>query len=100
MGLRLDFHAILLQMGATKVYFQPPATMVMEYPCIRYERNNVDIKFADNKAYAHKKQYIVTVIDRNADSPIPDKVSEIPLSRFNRHFTEDNLHHDVYYIYF
>jgi hypothetical protein len=100
MGQRLDLHTILLTMGATKVYFQPPASLSMAYPCIRYERNNVDIKFADNQAYAHKKQYIVTVIDSNPDSLIPDNVAKIPFSRFNRHFSADNLHHDVYYIYF
>jgi hypothetical protein len=42
----------------------------------------------------------VTVIDRNPDSEIPDKVAALPMTLFNRWFAADNLHHDVFNVYF
>ena len=100
MGLRLDLQTLLETLGAEKVYFQPPSSQLMEYPCIRYTRSFVDIKHADNKPYANKTQYMVTVIYEDPDSTIPDSVANLPTCRFNRHFIVENLHHEIYYIYF
>lgn len=101
MGDRLKLQALLEQIpGVAKAYFQPPNNLQMVYPCIVYERDYVDTKFANNSPYRHAKRYTVTVIDRNPDSEIPDKVAAQPTSRFNRRFTADNLHHDVYNLYF
>ena len=39
---RLQLHEILVGiLGNENVYFQPPANLVMQYPCIRYERMSV-----------------------------------------------------------
>jgi len=43
---------------------------------------------------------MITVIDQDPDSIIPDKVAAMPLSLFNRFYTVDNLNHDVYNVYF
>lgn len=83
-----------------KVYFQPPANVQMKYPCIVYQRDFADTKFADNKPYSRKKRYQVTVIDSNPTSEIPDKVAALPMSAFDRFFAVDNLNHDIYNVYF
>lgn len=101
MDKRLLLQALLNGIpGVTKAYFQPPADISMEYPCIVYQRDSAVTKFADNRPYSHKKRYQVTVIDRDPDSSIPDAVAELPLCIFSRHFTADQLHHDVYNLYF
>jgi hypothetical protein len=98
---RLALHTILKGiMGADAVYFQPPATVKMAYPCIVYKRDRVKTKFADNNPYMQKKRYMITVIDKDPDSSILDKIGALPLCAFDRHFTFDNLNHDVYNIYF
>jgi hypothetical protein len=56
--------------------------------------------FADNKPYNHQKAYMVTVIDRNPDSEIPEKIAMLPMCKFNRHYTKDNLNHDIYTLYY
>jgi hypothetical protein len=99
MGLRLDLQK-LLETITTNVYFQPPTNIQLKYPCIIYKRDFADTKFADNKPYAHKRRYMVTVIDQNPDSEIPGKVATLPMSLFNRFYTVDNLNHDVFSIYF
>jgi hypothetical protein len=99
MGQRLDLQKLLEQI-TTNVYFQPPTNIQLKYPCIIYKRDFADTKFADNQPYAHKRRYMVTVIDQNPDSEIPGKVATLPMSLFNRFYTVDNLNHDVYSIYF
>lgn len=83
-----------------KVYFQPPPNVQMVYPCIVYSRDAAFTRFAGNKLYRYVKRYQVTVIDRNPDSEIPDKVMALPLASFERYFAADNLNHDVFTIYF
>jgi hypothetical protein len=83
-----------------KVYFQPPPKLVLSYPCIIYKRDQARNHFADNLPYSHTKRYLVTVIDPNPDSEIPDKVSELPMCTFQRNFATDNLTHDIYSLYF
>jgi hypothetical protein len=40
------------------------------------------------------------VIDRNPDSELPDKVIELPLCKFDRFYTADNLNHTVFTLFF
>lgn len=87
-------------LGSEFVYFQPPATISMGYPCIVYERDYAKTEFADNKPYKHSKRYLVKVIDRNPDSDIPDKVAALPTCVFDRSYAADDLNHDVYKLFF
>lgn len=101
MGDRLDLQTILESiLGSTNVYFQPPPSKEILYPCIVYERSNINTEFANNYPYKHIKQYTVTVIDKNPDSLIPDKISLLQGCIFDRHFTVDNLNHDIFSLYF
>lgn len=99
MASRLDLHQ-LLETLTDNVYFQPPTNVHLVYPCIVYKRDFAITIFADDKPYKHKKRYMITVIDPNPDSDIPDKVAALPMSLFNRFYTADNLNHDVYNVYF
>lgn len=96
---RSELHDLLLEI-TPKVYFQPPNGLIMEYPCIRYERDGADAQYADNTPHRIDTRYMITVIDRDPDSAIPGKIAALPLCSFNRFFTADNLNHDVYTIFF
>jgi hypothetical protein len=106
MGRRLALQSLLETLMGTepeqklKVYFQPKPKMTLTYPCILYERDSARSHHADNIPYSHTKRYQVTVIDKNPDSEIPDKIAALPLSRFIRAFAVDNLTHDIYSLYF
>lgn len=99
MAPRLQLHDILKAI-TDNVYFQPPENITLEYPCIIYQRDYAETKFADDIPYNHTLRYVVTVIDRDPDSNIPGKVASIPMCLFNRFFTADNLNHDVYRLFF
>lgn len=101
MGQRLDLQSLLEDiLGSRNVYFQPPPTVQLKYPCIIYKRDYAKTQFGDNQPYLKSKRYMVTIIDRDPDSKIPDKVSNLPMCLFARHFVADNLNHDVYNLYF
>lgn len=96
---RTQLHDLLVTI-APNVYFQPPSTVKMSYPCIVYSIDDVDTKFASNLPYGNTRRYQVTVIDRNPDSTIPAKVESLPMNSFARAFVADGLNHFIYNIYF
>lgn len=101
MAPRLELQAILKEILKTdRVYFQPPPTVQMDYPCIVYRRDYELTRYADDKPYLHKRRYQVTVIDRNPDSGLIEKVAELPLCAYDRFYTADNLNHDVFKLFF
>lgn len=101
MGQRLQLQSLLEGiLGSEHVYFQPPATVELEYPCIVYHRDRADTEYADDIPYVRTKKYQVTVIDRNPDSVIPDNVAKLPLCNSSRFYTAFNLNHDVFDLYY
>lgn len=99
MAPRLELQTLLEELTG-HVYFQPPTKVKIQYPCIVYSRDDSKAERADNKLYRHTKRYQVTVIDRNPDSDLPDKVIELPMCLFNRCYTADDLNHYVFNLYF
>ena len=100
MERRLELHEILCKiLGSRNVYFQPPASIQMKYPAIVYSRTVIDNVHANNNVYLQFPGYEVIVIDRNPDSEIVHKVSQLPNCRFDRHYTADNLNHDAFTLY-
>lgn len=101
MASRLDLQTLLEELlGSRNVYFQPPASVSMKYPAIVYSRYDIENTHADNRVYAQKTAYQLTVIDGDPDSEIVKKVSMLPMCSFDRHYTADNLNHDVFTLYF
>ncbi len=101
MGRRLQLQADLEALiGSPNVYYQPPDNTQMVYPCIVYRRYTGLTKSADNIPYSFTLRYEVMVIDRDPDSEIPAKMAALPQCVLIRTFVVDNLHHDVYYLYY
>jgi len=99
MGQRSDLQT-LFETLADNVYFQPPASLLMNYPCIVYKRDNMNTEFADNMPYLLRTRYLVTVIDSSPDSTIPESIASLQLCLFNRAYVANNLNHDVFILYF
>ena len=98
---RLKLHEMLCDiLGSRNVYYQPPESIKMQYPAIIYSRSGIDNVYANNGVYAQSNSYEVIVVDEDPDSEIVDKVSRLQACRFVRHYTADNLNHDVFTIYY
>lgn len=98
---RLGLHRILEGiLGSKNVYFQPPASIQMKYDAIVYDLDDIDARHADNLPYLTNRRYRVTLITKNPDTDLSDKIAQLPLTQFNRFYTADNLNHYVYIIYY
>ena len=102
MSRRLRLHKVLCDIldcpeigKECRAYFQAPNNTLMEYDCIRYSRSKIDSAFADNQHYQLHDRYQLIVIYKNPDSNLPYKIAALPMCSHERHYTADNLHHDV-----
>lgn len=101
MDRRLELHEILVSiLGGRNVYFQPPPSIRMKYPCIVYELDDIHTMKADNSKYADKRRYKITVIDSDPDSEFIDKLLELQYCSFDRFYAADNLNHFVFTLYY
>lgn len=100
-------------LGTDEVYFQTSADAGLgdegpyiftgiQYPCFIMKRTNAYQPKANDKTYLFRPAYEVTYINR--DEPDPEMVYEVgrrfSLCTYQRHFVSDNLHHDVWVIYY
>lgn len=102
MASRLDLQSELEKiLGSRNVYFNPPASVRMKYPCIRYTRSGVEANHANNQVYKSTNRYEVIVIDPDPDSTIPDTIhTHFRMCRFDRTYVADNLNHSVLTLYY
>ena len=87
-------------LGSRNVYFQPPSNTKIEYPCIVYERDDIDQRFADNRTYINTVRYSLKLISRSPESNLVSKILELPYCSYDRFYTTDSLNHDVFTLYY
>lgn len=101
MAQRLELQSKLEELlGSRNVYYQPPASVEMGIPGIRYNKSDIDTKYAGNARYLSKNLYDIIVIDYEPDNPVIEKILELPYASFDRHYVADNLNHDVIQLYY
>lgn len=101
MASRLELQTTLEKLlGSRNVYYQPPETVKMEYPAIKYSISRIDKKSANDAVYLLNKRYEIIVIDKNPDNPVIDKLLALPMCSYERMYKSDNLNHDVLTLYF
>lgn len=88
-------------MSPNKVYYQPPSSERMTYPCIVYDKDDYDIHKANDHIYRKKVQYKIMVIGKDPDNDeILDKLLALDYCSFDRRYkTSENLYHDVFTLY-
>jgi hypothetical protein len=100
MPSRLSLHEQLLTF-LPNVYFQPPSNIQMVYPCIVYNKTNKIRHFASDIIYLSQWEYNLTVIDRDPDSDVAERIEK----HFNhcgisQSYTVDNLNHTILSLYY
>lgn len=83
------------------VYFQPPESLKLKYPCFIYNLSSITPIYADDKTYKYHRRWQITYVTQKPD----DDLIEIMLSRFkmitfDRHFTSDRLNHYIFNLYY
>lgn len=102
MASRLELHEELCEvLGSRNVYFQPPASVRLKYPCIVYSKTGADITYADDKAYNLIDEYTLQAISLDPDNDLARRlVFHFKMIRETRRFVVDNLYHDNLILYY
>lgn len=96
MNLQRKLEAFL---GSRNVYFQPPASMKLCYPCVVYSMERLNRQHADNAPYREAIGYSVTFITRDCDDNRAIQLGSFPYSYLDRFYVAGNLNHYVYTIF-
>lgn len=98
---RIKFHNKLKEvLGNNNVYYNPPSTTKLQYPCIIYNLSDIRTNKANNNVYLLDHVYQVTLIGTKVTDDTKDKIlTEIPYSNFNRSYINNGLYHYVYTIF-
>lgn len=100
MDKRLVLHA-LLKGWCDNVYFQPPESISLTYPCIIYSYADEFERRANNQKYFGIDEYSIMVIDRDPETKIPKNISNgLQMCSIGSHFVKDNLNHTQLKLYF
>lgn len=108
LNLNNEFKELL---GSDNVYFEPPESIRLKYPCIVYHRSYIETKPADNRNYLLNTEYTVTIIDTDPDSGEFDDsrglfslveafLIHFPMAKHTNHRVVNNLSHDTFSLFF
>ena len=88
-------------LGSKNVYFQPPETIKLKYPCIVYSKASPNIKRANDGIYKGTNRYNIVHIDVDPDSGMPDKIlHHFQMCSFDRAYISNNLNHNALSLYY
>lgn len=88
-------------LGSSNVYFNPPESIKMKYPCIVYNLTDIDSTRADNLSYHTQRAYQLTCIGKDVDTDLPDRILEtLEMCSYERSFKSDGLDHHVIRLYY
>lgn len=100
---RIELHTWLESLlGSRNVYFQPPESQTLEYPCIVYNLANQSPNYADDKLYLKKNKYVIRLIcfALDYDGALRSDF-EAGLQRpLIQVYAKDGLYHCIYELYY
>lgn len=96
---RADLSEILHDLCGDNVYFQPPTGTKIKYPCLIYDLEQANVRYADNAPYALYDKYSLKYITRDPDDPVRNQIVMLPLCASERVYINDNLYHHPFTLY-
>lgn len=102
MAGRLELHEKLKALiDNDNVYFQPPASVQLSYPCVIYSIGSGDAKYANNKVYKYTHKYELLFIYKRPTIDVIEKVmEELPMCKIDRVYITDNLNHYAFNLFY
>lgn len=101
MDRRLKLHDELLSIFEKNVYYQPPESIKLSYPCFLYSLSGGKKEQANNTMYLFIRRYDCTYITRNPEHEFIEKLLEhFKHISYDRRYVSDNLYHDAFTIYY
>ena len=91
----------LKHIGISNVYFEPPQSIKLKYPCAVFKRGVISSRHAGNIIYKIDDSFDLTYIRLDPDDDMTHDILNIFRQiRHTRTFVADGLHHDQYKLYY
>lgn len=107
MGDRIQLHTLLCGIlgcpergDACRAYFSLRPARKSSTPASSTSEAKSAPSTPDNAPYRLLDRYQVTAIYKNPDSDLPHRLAMLPMCAHDRHFTADNLNHDIFNLYY
>ena len=102
MNRRLELQAKLESiLGESHVYFQPPTSVKISYPCFVYRIGSGDAKYANDMTYRYINSYDVLYITKRPNLDMIDQVlRELPMCRLTNTYCSEGLNHYAFTLYY
>ena len=93
---RLTLHHKLVDiLGSENVYYNPPESQKLNFPCIVYNLSYIEQIHADNIKYIDYTTYKITVVSKNPDHPAIRSILDIPMTKFSANYVKNGFYHCV-----
>ena len=101
MDKRMLLQSELERLVGPNVYFQPPATVQLKYPCVIYNLSSGNSIYADNSVYTYTNRFELIFIYRKQNMEIVETVLRtFTMCTVSRVYIADNLYHYVFNLYY
>lgn len=102
MNSREKLQAVLEELlGSRNVYFAPPESVKIQYPCFIYNYERPHTQFADNKVYINIPHFNIKYISKNPDSGMTARMLDrFEMCSHDDSYMSDSLNHDIFNLYF
>ena len=78
------------------VYFQPPESVKITYPCFIYHQAASPTISANDQPYLYRDVYEVKYITREAEPKLPELMQNLKNVSYDRRYSAENLNHFVF----
>lgn len=82
-------------LGTDNVYYNPPESQKMNFPCIVYSRTYINDIKADNIKYLDYTTYKIIVVSTKPDHPAIKEILKLPMTKFSTQYIKNGYYHDV-----
>lgn len=101
MRKRDDLHRLLVSLLNTdKIFYQPPESMKLTYPCWVYGLSTIDQKKADDGSYLNTKGYMLTYMTNKSDDDTWSPILTLENCVFDRTYKTNNMYHYVFTLFY
>lgn len=98
---RVKLHHVLEDIISSRhVYFQPPESVKLEYPCIVYNLAKVPVQHADNTVYLMNPKYVIRYISKGPDDRTKLLLVQSLGVPIIQTYAQNGLYHYIYELYY
>ena len=88
-------------LGSENVYFQPPETIKLRYPCIVYSLDPTYTRHADNRNYIITNRYHIKHIYKSLSKSLKDQfLTEFMMISHDNRMIADGMYNDDFTLYY